>query len=111
MSKSMPAAYFTQGLFFVITTEADMLNAYKLSNNLIKKKLIACVSFNNIQSHFWWEGEIHESKEVQLIMKCKKENINRVHQDILKSHSYEIPEIVYFPVSSDNLYYKWVSSI
>ncbi len=107
----MTDCYFMEGLFLVITTESTESNAYRLSDNLIKKKLIACVSFNNIQSHFWWEGEIHESKEVQLIMKCKKENINKVHQDILKYHSYDIPEIVYFPVSSDNLYYKWVSSI
>ena len=102
---------FTEGLFFVITTESDTLNAYKLSDNLMKNKLIACVNFNNIESHFWWEGEITKSKEVQLVMKCKKENLHKLHQNIIKSHSYEIPEIVYFPVSSNSLYFKWASSI
>ena len=107
----MSKSYFTEGLFFVITTEADQLNAYKLSDNLMKKKLIACVNFNNVESHFWWKGEISKSKEVQLIMKCKKENLHKLYQNIMESHSYEIPEIVYFPVSSNNLYYKWASSI
>ena len=107
----MTESYFTEGLFFVITTEADKLNAYKLSSNLLKNKLIACVSFNNVESYFWWEGEINKSKEVQLIMKCKKENLHKLYQNILEIHSYDIPEIVNFPVSSDNLYFKWVSSI
>ena len=103
--------HFTEGLFFVITTEADKLNAYRLSDNLMKKKLIACINFSNIESHFWWKGEINKSKEVQLIMKCKRENLHELYENISKYHSYEIPEIVYFPVSSNNLYYKWVSSI
>ena len=34
----MTECFFTEGLFFVITTEADKLNAYKLSDNLIKDK-------------------------------------------------------------------------
>ena len=103
--------YFTDGLFFVITTESNKLNAYRLSDKLLKKRLIACVNFHNIESHFWWEEEINKTKEVQLLMKCKKQNLNKLHQSILQYHSYEIPEIVYFPVSSNNLYYKWVSSI
>ena len=107
----MTESYFTEGLFFVITTESDKSNAYKLSDNLMKNKLIACVNFKNIESHFWWEGEISRTEEVQLIMKCKKENLLKLYQNILKSHSYDIPEIVYFPVSSNNLYFKWVSSI
>ena len=107
----MTESYFTEGLLFVITTEADKSKAYKLSANLMKKKLIPCVNFHNIESHFWWKGEINKSNEVQLIMKCKEGNLHKLYQNILKSHSYEIPEIVYFPVSSNNLYYKWVSSI
>lgn len=107
----MTLSYYTDGIFFVITTEADKLNAYKLSDNLMKNKLIACVNFNNIESHFWWKGEINKLKEVQLIMKCKKENLDKLYQNILRSHSYDIPEIVSFPVSSENLYSKWISSI
>ena len=111
MTKPMTESYFAEGLFFVITTEFDKLKADRLSDNLLKKKLIACVNFNKIESHFWWEGEINKSEEVQLIMKCKKENLHKLYQNIMESHSYEIPEIVYFPVSSNNLYYKWASSI
>ena len=43
-------------------------------------KFTPCVTFKDIESHFWWEGEINKSKEVQLIIKCKEDNI--VHTEI-----------------------------
>ena len=86
-------------------------NALKLANLLLNQKLIPCVTFKNIESHFWWEGNINQSEEVQLLIKCKKENINNVCNKIAECHSYEIPEIIYFPVSADKNFYQWVNSI
>ena len=97
-------------MYFVITTEKDKNNAYKIANLLLSDKLIPCVSFKDIESSFWWEGEINQLKEVQLIIKCKQENINKVCTKISKYHSYEVPEIIYFPVSANKDYHHWVNS-
>ena len=97
-------------IYFVITTEKDKKNANKIANLLLGDKLIPCVSFKDIESHFWWEGEINQLKEVQLIIKCKQENINKVSTKISKYHSYEVPEIIYFPVSANKDYHHWVNS-
>ena len=97
-------------MYFVITTEKDKNNAYKIANLLLGDKLIPCVSFKDIESRFWWEGEINQLKEVQLIIKCKQENINKVCTKISKYHSYEVPEIIYFPVSANKDYHHWVNS-
>ena len=97
-------------MYFVITTEKDKNNAYKIANLLLVDKLIPCVSFKDIESRFWWEGEINQLKEVQLIIKCKQENINKVCTKISKYHSYEVPEIIYFPVSANKDYHHWVNS-
>ena len=99
-----------QLIYFVITTESDIKNAYKIANLLLVEKLIPCVTFKNVESHFWWEGKINQSKEVQLIMKCKEENINKVCKKISECHSYEVPEIIYFPVSANKDYHHWVNS-
>ena len=99
-----------QLIYFIITNEVDKKNAHKIANLLLREKLIPCVTFENIESHFWWEGEIKQSKEVQLIIKCKKENINKVCKKISKYHSYEVPEIIYFPVSANKSYHHWVYS-
>ena len=107
----MVLSEFNQEIYFIITTEADKENASKLANLLLIEKLIPCVTFKNIESHFWWKGNINQSKEVQLIIKCKKKNLSNVCNKITELHSYEVPEIIYFPVSANKNYYDWVNSI
>ena len=107
----MTLSSFNQEIYLVITTEFDKKNASKLANLLLREKLIPCVTFRNIESHFWWEGNINQSQEVQLMIKCKKENVNNVCNKIAELHSYEIPEIIYFSVSTNKNYYHWVKSI
>ena len=99
-----------QIIYLIITTEKDKKNACKISNLLLEEKLIPCVTYKYVEAHFWWEGEINKSKEVQLIFKCKKENINKVCQKISENHSYEVPEIIWFPVSAHKNYHDWVNS-
>ena len=101
---------FNQEIYLVITSELNKKNASKLANSLLREKLISCVSFKDIESFFWWEGNINQSKEVQLMIKCKKENINNVCKKIADNHSYEVPEIIYFRVSVNKNYHDWVNS-
>ena len=99
-----------QLIYLISTTEVDKKNAYKIASFLLKEKLVACVTFKNIESHFWWEGEINQSKEVQLIIKCKEENVKEVCDKISEFHSYDLPEIIFFPVSASKDYFHWVKS-
>ena len=101
---------FNELIYFVITTEKDKMNAYKISNLLLEEALVPCVTFKNIESHFWWEGEINKSKEVQLIIKCNEANIKKIYDKVYEYHSYDVPEIIYFPVSANNDYFQWVNS-
>ena len=107
----MSLSDFNQKLYLIITTEADKTNATKIANLLLSEKLIPCVTFKNIESQFWWEGSINQSKEVQLMIKCKKENVNNVCDKISQWHSYEVPEIIHFCVSTNKNYYDWVNSV
>ena len=107
----MALSDFNQEIYLIITTEADKKNASKLANLLLREKLIPCVSFKNIESNFWWEGDINQSKEVQLIIKCKEENLNKVCNKISEWHSYQVPEIIYFRVSANKKYHQWINSI
>ena len=102
---------FNQGIYLVITTEVDKKHASKLADLLLREKLIPCITFKNVESSFWWKGEINQSKEVQLMIKCKEENVNKVCNKISEWHSYELPEIIYFRVSANKNYHQWVNSI
>ncbi len=105
----MNRSKFNQLIYLVITSEANKKNAHNIGKVLLEEKLIPCITFKDIESHFWWEGEINQSKEVQLMIKCKEENVNMVCCKISQLHSYEVPEIIYFPVSSNKEYYDWVN--
>ena len=106
----MTSSEFNHLIYFILTNEADKKNAYKIANILLEEKLTPCISFKNIESNFWWEGEIKQLKEVQLIIKCKEEGITKICKKISKYHSYEVPEIIYFPVSANKDYYKWMNT-
>ena len=107
----MTLSEFNQEIYLVTTTEVDKKNASKLANCLLREKLTPCVNFKNIESHFWWEGNINQSLEVQLMIKCKKENLDKVCNKISELHSYEVPEIIYFCVSANKNYHHWMNSI
>ena len=107
----MSLSDLNQGIYLVITTEVDKKNASKLADLLLREKLIPCVTFKNVESHFWWKGEIAQSKEVQLMIKCKEENVIKVCNKISDWHTYELPEIIYFRVSVNKNYHQWVNSI
>ena len=107
----MSLSNMKQEIYIVITNEVDKKNASKLADLLLRDKLIPCVNFKNIESCFWWEGNINQSKEVQLMIKCKKENVTDVCNKIAEWHSYEIPEIIYFRVSANKNYHHWMNSI
>ena len=102
---------YKEEIYLIITNEVDQKNASKLANLLLREKLIPCVTFKNVESYFWWEGNINQSEEVQLMIKCKKENVNKVCNKIAEYHSYEIPEIIYFRVSANKNYHHWMNSI
>ena len=107
----MDSSDFNQVIYLIITTEVDRNNADKIANLLLEEKLIPCVTFKNIESSFWWNGEIINSKEVQLTIKCKEVNVNKVCTKITEYHSYKVPEIIYFPVSASKDYHHWVNFI
>ena len=107
----MSLSDFNQKIYLIITTEGDKKNATKIANLLLSEKLIPCVTFKNIESHFWWEGHIVQEKEVQLLIKCREENVNKVIAKISDCHSYDIPEIIYFRVSANKKFNNWVNSI
>ena len=61
----MSDSNLNQLIYVIITNEIDKKNAFKIAKLLLDEKLIPCVNFKNIESQFWWKGEINHSKEVQ----------------------------------------------
>ncbi len=98
-------------LILVITTEADVAHADLLAKNILRKRLAACVSLKDIESHYWWNNRIESSKEVQLLIKTKASLLEELHKVVKQMHTYENPEFIFFKTSSESSYQNWMLDI
>ena len=94
----------------VFVTAANKQEAEKIAAKLISQKAAACVNIvNNLKSLFWWEGKIDSAQESLLVVKSKKSKFKAIVKLVKSLHSYEVPEIIAFPiVAGDEQYLKWI---
>ncbi|MEM2842323.1 MAG: divalent-cation tolerance protein CutA [Candidatus Bathyarchaeia archaeon] len=96
----------------VFITCQSIKEAEKIAKILLSKRLVACVNIlPRIKSFYWWKGKIEKSQESLLIIKSKTSLLNKLINKVKLIHSYEIPEIIAFPIIGGyNNYIKWLNS-
>ena len=96
----------------ILTTAPSVKEAQRIAEALLKKKLCACVSWSSkTKSMFFWSGKLQKADEVQLFIKAPKNSFEKIKKEIIKIHSYEVPEIIEVPVSNgEKKYIAWVNS-
>ena len=83
----------------VYTTTNNLQEGRKIAHSLVKEKLVACVNIiPNVQSIYKWKNKIEEESEYVLIAKTVDTNIKKTILRIKEIHSYELPDIVVFPI-------------
>jgi len=92
----------------IYATFPNLKTAKKIASVLLKKRLIACANFFPIKSSYWWQGKIVNDQEIAAIFKTKKENWQKVKNEIKKLHPYKIPLIEGWKTESNLEYEKWV---
>jgi periplasmic divalent cation tolerance protein len=94
----------------VITTVSDKNEAEIISENILKNKYAACSQIiGPIKSKYWWKGKLEESDELYCVFKTKKDLFKKIKNEIIKLHSYEVPEIIAVPIKYGfDKYLKWI---
>ena len=95
----------------IFVTAANKKEAGNIANSLIEKKLAACVNIiDKIESVFWWEGKVSRAREVLLVIKSKKTNLNKIIKQVRAIHSYSVPEIIAIPIAGGyKPYLEWIN--
>ena len=77
---------------------------------LLERGLIACANIlPAVDSFYVWDDEIHQEKEVVIILKTQMKNEGQIIKTVKKMHSYECPCIVFLPLSHGNKdFLKWI---
>ncbi len=81
-----------------------------IAEKLVEEKLVACVNIlPQIRSVFLWKGEVCREAEILMIMKTPTFLFPSLQKRVKELHSYEVPEIIAFPVSQGlPQYLQWV---
>ena len=97
--------------FFFYITAKNKREAKKIVTILVKKKLVACANiFNNIQSFFLWKNKVNNSNETVIMGKTLQKNQLKIISEVKKKHSYDIPCIVFYKISSgNNEFLNWIN--
>jgi len=84
--------------FVYITTSRKEESKY-IGKILVEEKLSACVNIlPSIESIYLWKGEIEDDEESLLIVKTKRDNIDKIIKRVKEIHSYETPAILAIPI-------------
>ncbi len=97
--------------YIQVTTSTDSEKlAKEILQALLKKRLVACGHVcSPMNSSYWWQGKIQNSKEWAIIMKTRMDLFPKIEKVIRSMHSYDTPEILALPILKvSNDYRKWM---
>lgn len=95
----------------VITNLPDRAAAEKLADELVAKRLAACVNIlAPCRSVYRWKGATQHDDEHPMLIKTTRERYPALEAAIRAGHPYELPEIVALDVERGlPAYLQWVA--
>ena len=95
----------------VLVTVASLAQGQAIAAELIQAKLAACVNLFPIESIYFWQGEIQQDREYQLVIKTDLSKFAELEAQVKALHSYEVPEIIALPiVEGSQPYLNWLET-
>lgn len=97
-------------LVYVTAKDAD--EAKTIAKTVVGERLAACANLlGNIESIYWWQGEVCEDGEVALILKTSAERKPDLIERIKELHSYECPCVICLPIAGGNCdFLNWIAA-
>jgi periplasmic divalent cation tolerance protein len=95
-------------IVFVTAATAD--EATRIARALVEERLAACANIvSPIVSVYRWEGQVHEDREVLLIIKTTDARLPALIQRVKALHSYQVPEVIAMPIADGSAdYLRWL---
>jgi periplasmic divalent cation tolerance protein len=99
----------TTGFAVVLVTAPDLKIARKLARAALQARLAACANLvPNLESHYWWKGEIERGAEVLILFKTTSRLLKALEKVIMREHPYDTPEFIVVEVKEGNRrYLSW----
>jgi len=99
----------SERVVLALSTFPDQETARSVSNDLVTKKLAACANILPIESIYRWKEQIESGNETLVLFKLSEDRRSDFQEKLRSLHPYEVPEIIFVPVSSGlPEYLRWV---
>jgi periplasmic divalent cation tolerance protein len=97
-------------VLLALSTFPDRETAQRISNQLVTEKLAACANIlPAIESVYRWKGKIETGNETLVFFKLSEDRQSAFQEKLRSLHPYEVPEIIFVPVSAGlPEYLRWV---
>ena len=95
----------------VLCTVPSKEDGLQIAKKLVEDKIAASVSITGaVFSMYRWKGEICTDDEYILIIRSRESLLDRIKEDIISLHPYELPEIISIPIKEGlEPYLNWIS--
>ena len=94
----------------VLSTCDSAAKASELARMLVEKRLAACVTIvPGATSVYRWKDQIENAEEWMLVIKSTRDLFPSLRAELLRVHSYEVPEVLALPVIDGSPgYLEWL---
>ncbi len=93
----------------VITTVAQTYDAREIAEELVSRRLAACVNIlPQVYSVYRWKNKVEHDNEQILLIKTLDERVDELKDFLFKRHPYEVPEFVVVSIDAiEGPYRDW----
>jgi periplasmic divalent cation tolerance protein len=94
----------------VVTSVGTEQQAVEIAEELVVRRLATCVNIVPcLRSIYRWKNKVCEDSEYLLLIKTRRALFPAVSEAIREIHSYELPEVLEFPVgNTEPAFHRWV---
>ncbi len=93
----------------ILTTYGSEGEAASAAKAMIEKRLAACSTLFQVRSIYTWQGRVEDCFEYMVIYKTLSSKANQLKEEILKTHSYKVPELLEVKVDAvGDSYLGWM---
>jgi len=98
-------------ILLALSTFPDAETARRISNQLVTEKFAACANIlPAIESIYRWKENIETGSEILVLFKLSEHRQSAFQEKLRSLHPYEVPEIIFVPVSTGlPEYVRWVA--
>lgn len=96
----------------VLSTAGSQSEAARIAEELLERRLAACVNIvGRIQSFYLWHEKLQRDEEFLMIIKTCRAKVEQVREAVRELNSYELPEFITLSVESgSDEYLRWLDT-